>query len=238
MTLTNYSGTTYPTASISINKNKLRSYNGNFYLQDGQEFEIELFNPTEKTILAKLIMNGKSISTSGIVLKPGQRVYLERFLDTPKRFAFETYNIDATDSQAVAAIANNGSIVVDFYNEKELEYFYNHPFSGTITYTSNGIGTTCNTFYNTGGNTRSLVSSEAATTKTGRVEQGSLSNQHFTNYSGEFNNWISTTVHIKLLPYSAKPLEVQDLAQYCTNCGTRNKGGNYKYCPKCGTKFN
>jgi len=44
-------------------------------------------------------------------------------------------------------------------------------------------------------------------------------------------------VNIKILPFSAKPTEVSDLAVYCTNCGTKNKKGNYKYCPKCGTKF-
>ena len=69
------------------------------------------------------------------------------------------------------------------------------------------------------------------------VGKGSDSNQEFRNYVGDFETLPFKTVNIKILPFSAKPTEVSDLAVYCTNCGTKNKKGNYKYCPKCGTKF-
>ena len=64
--------------------------NGKVFLTDGDEFEIELFNPTQNKVLAKIELNGKSIG-SGIILRPGERVFLERYLDEAKKFLFETY---------------------------------------------------------------------------------------------------------------------------------------------------
>jgi len=54
-------------------------------LNDGDEFEIELFNPKTNPVLAKISINGKRISERGIILNPGQRVFLERFLDSPEK---------------------------------------------------------------------------------------------------------------------------------------------------------
>ena len=50
-----YFSMTFPTANIAVKKNKIKSYPENkVYLQDGQEFEIELFNATTQTKLAKI----------------------------------------------------------------------------------------------------------------------------------------------------------------------------------------
>lgn len=251
-----------PTANITIKRNKVKLYPQNqVFLEDKQEFEIELFNPTGNTQLAKISINGKPISSTGIVLKPGQRVYLERYIDIPKKFLFETYKVDSSP-EAQAAIQQNGNIRVDFYDE----YVYQNP---AITWT-NCFNSTAGGNYFTRTSTSSLsdnversaslmskrssaggssggssekfatmdfMSSVPKEKETGRVEQGGHSNQNFTNYSGSFNSWISTTVYIKINPISDKPLEIKDLVQYCTNCGTKNKKGNYKYCPKCGQQF-
>lgn len=40
------------------------------YLKDGQNFEIELFNPLTESVLAEIKVNGKSVSSSGLVLRP------------------------------------------------------------------------------------------------------------------------------------------------------------------------
>ena len=72
-----------------MNKGRRNVKEGKFvYLQNGQEFEIELYNPTSEVVMAKIEMNGKSISSSGIVLRPGERVFLERFLDNSNKFKF------------------------------------------------------------------------------------------------------------------------------------------------------
>lgn len=260
-------------AAICVKHNKVKMYGNFVYLQNGQEFEIELFNPTQSTKLAKIRINGNYISNSGLVLKPGQRVYLERYLDTPKKFLFETYKVE--DSKEVKeAIAKNGVVHVEFYDEKEK--YENLLSNGNIFNSSNkirfydeqliskglngtlrsNIGTTnsflsqsnLNPSFTYAGNMN--VSNAITTTgigditldslsneiETGRVEKGSQSSQSFSNYNGDFYAWTSSSISINILPISQKPIESADLAVYCTECGSKNKK-NWKFCPKCGTKF-
>jgi len=42
-----------PSAFITKGKLRVKQYSQSVYLNNGDEFEIELFNPTQKTILAK-----------------------------------------------------------------------------------------------------------------------------------------------------------------------------------------
>jgi hypothetical protein len=111
-----------PTAVIAVNKSRIKLYNKNtdsptYYLQKGQEFEIELFNPTQETILAKIILNNKPLSQGGLVLRPGERVFVERYLDVPKKFLFDTYEV--SDSKEVQkAIEKNGDFKVQFFKEQ------------------------------------------------------------------------------------------------------------------------
>lgn len=110
-----------PTAHIAINKSRLKQYNKNtnlpvYYLEKSSEFQIELFNPTSDVLLAKIILNGKSISQGGLVLNPGQRVFLDRYFDVAKKFLFDTYEVSNT-SEVKKAIENNGDIKIEFYRE-------------------------------------------------------------------------------------------------------------------------
>ena len=61
--------------------------------------------------------------------------------------------------------------------------------------------------------------------------------EEFINYNGKFNEYSFHITHIKLLPLSEKLIEDKDLTEYCTECGTKNKKGNYKFCPRCGKKY-
>lgn len=259
-------------AAICVKHNKVKMYGNFVYLQDGQEFEIELFNPTQSTKLAKIRINGNYISNSGLVLKPGQRIYLERYLDVAKKFLFETYKVENT-KEGKEAIAKNGIVHVEFYDEKQkyenllgsttnifttnnIRYYDEQLISkglmrsnsgnallsqsnlnpNSFTYTANvGSNTITNTITTTGiGDiTLNSLSSEI---ETGRVEKGSQSSQSFSDYNGEFYTWSSSSVSINILPLSQKPAESADLAVYCTECGTKNKK-NWKFCPKCGSKF-
>lgn len=90
--------------------------NGKVFLNDGDEFEIELFNPLTVSVLADIKLNGQSISKTGLVVKPGQRVYLDCFIDDRKKFKFSTYEIEAS-LDAINATANNGVLEVFFYKE-------------------------------------------------------------------------------------------------------------------------
>ena len=108
-----------PTAHITKKKSRLKVYNGNtVFLNDKDNFEFEIHNPKQKSVLVKIKLNGEYISTSGIVLKPGQRVFLERFLDSNNKFEFSTYEVKDT-SENRSAIDLNGDIRIEFYDEQE-----------------------------------------------------------------------------------------------------------------------
>ena len=119
----NFGGHGSCTAHITTNRNRAKVYGTSIYLKDKQRFEIELFNPNTISYLAKISINGKSISDSGIVLKPGQRVYLERFIDSNNKFVFETYEIEKS-IEALNAVINNGLVEVSFYPETTLTGSY------------------------------------------------------------------------------------------------------------------
>ena len=131
---------TVPTANIAVNKSRIKHYNKDgeiptYYLQKGQEFSIELFNPTSDVVLAKIILNGKPISQGGLVLNPGQRVFLDRYLDVAKKFLFDTYEV-ANTAEVKKAIENNGDMKVEFYRERQP---YNNGYSQIITLGNNNF---------------------------------------------------------------------------------------------------
>ena len=106
-----------PCAYITKDRKRLKQNGQNVYLNNGDEFQLELFNPSSTTVLAKIKLDGSYISGGGIVLKPGQRVYLERYLDDPRKFKFETYEVDGTSNEVLDAISGNGDVVIDFFDE-------------------------------------------------------------------------------------------------------------------------
>ena len=112
----NTTGFAVPQSFITKSKQRLKQHIDTVYLNNGDEFEIELYNPTQNKVLAKIEMNGKSIG-NGIILRPGERIFLERYLDEAKKFLFETYIVNGNNEEVQQAIANNGDVVVKFYNE-------------------------------------------------------------------------------------------------------------------------
>ena len=236
------------TANITRNRNRAKIYGDSVYLKNGENFEIELFNPSTVKVLAKISLNGKQISNSGIVLKPGQRVYLERFIDTNNKFLFETYEVEKSN-EALNAIIDNGLIEVDFYQESDISLNLN---PNTWSYTNrtkdyNVVygGTTVNNYFTTtsiGGSLDSsgIVGSNSLSKKdieTGRVEMGESSGQKFDYSYGNFNSFPSKNIKYRMLPESEKPVEASTIRNYCTDCGFRMKKQTWKFCPNCGSKF-
>lgn len=109
--------TATPCAFITKDKQRLKQFGQNVYLKNGSEFELELFNPSQSTVLSKIKINGNYLSGGGIVIKPGQRIYLERYLDDAKKFKFETYEVDGTSNEVLDAISSNGDVIIEFYEE-------------------------------------------------------------------------------------------------------------------------
>ena len=283
-----------PTAMIAVNKSRLKVYNNTgdmptYYLQKGQEFQIELFNPTTDVILAKIILNGNPISQGGLVLNPGQRVFLDRYLDVAKKFLFDTYEVSNSE-EVKKAIEKNGDFKVEFYRERVPNYLTNNGsltinssnargFSGNLnntisgngnsvnlTNTSGHIGSTAlytssvsNTFFDQNASksiptldsmddtlsldmpdvTRSsrTLKSRSKSIETGRVEQGSVSEQKVVTVDKKFEYWAFHTIECKMLPVSQKINTVEDIQVkvYCTNCGSKLSKG-HKFCGHCGTK--
>jgi hypothetical protein len=233
-----------PTAHITKKKSRLKVYNGHIvFLNDKDNFEFEIHNPKQSSVLVKIKINGEYISTSGVVLKPGQRVFLERFLDTNSKFEFSTYEVENTP-QNRSAIELNGMITIEFYDEhipQHINYITGTSWYGTLN-NSNTNSPTYNSVYysNTNGITLTTLTNTSNTStinlETGRVEKGDKSTQDITNTYGNFNYYTLHRVEYKILPKSSKPVEVQEIRNYCTECGTKVKT-NYKFCPSCGNKI-
>ena len=108
------------------------SYSRVVYLENGQEFQIQLFNPHNFTIGAEIFINGERLSNY-LVLKPGERIWLERYLDIKKKFKFSTYEVEGNDKDVQKAIKDNGNIEVKFYKEVRKKDFHIYPIT-TIDY--------------------------------------------------------------------------------------------------------
>jgi hypothetical protein len=258
-----------PTAHITKKKSRLKVYNGHVvFLNDKDNFEFEIHNPKNKTVLCKIKLNGEYISTGGIVLKPGQRVFLERFLDSNNKFEFSTYKVKDT-SENRSAIDLNGNVVIEFYDEQQIvnnfylggRTLYGSPsnigyvpqFGTTIT-TTGGVtyGTTnlsnYNPTYTSSINTEAIIkdlknkglysekTGKKKSIETGRVEKGDESDQSFTNSYEQFNYHTSHTIKFKIEPSSTKNIEVDEIRNYCPECGKKQKK-EHKFCPSCGIKL-
>ena len=253
----NYGDST-PLAHVAINKSRLKMYNKDsktpvFYLQKGQEFQLELYNPTKSSILARIFLNGTAISQAGLVLRPGERVFLERYIDIPKNFLFDTYEVEDT-LEIKNAIENNGDLMVDFYKEftkqpnsynnlnlTNIDYFskigttYDDSFYGATSFNpTNNLNTSITKLLN------SNITPEFScrnTIETGRIEKGSLSKQSLTEVEMSFDYFPFHTIQYKLLPLSQKVNTTDDIKvkRYCTNCGAK-LGPKHKFCSNCGSK--
>ena len=259
----NYSTTvSKPTAHITKKKSRLKVYNGHIiFLNDKDNFEFEIHNPKQKSVLVKIKLNGEYISTSGVVLRPGQRVFLERFLDSNNKFEFSTYEVNNT-SENRSAIDLNGDVRIEFYDEQESarnnflhlnsQTVYGtginntpYPYYGTTLSTTGGVGysTTTSTYNASNSTFTSSVNSvdlniprSKNSIETGRVEKGDTSKQSFTNSYQDFKYNTCHEIAFKILPLSTKNKTTEDIRQYCTECGTKTKT-NFKFCPSCGNKL-
>ena len=257
-----WSASKRPDAFITKAKKRIKQFDGQVYLSNGDEYEIELFNPTQEVVLAKIKIDGDYIAGGGIVLRRGERVFLERFLDSSDKFKFSTYVVNGNNSEVQDAIRSNGYVEIEFYNEYQPTniwggYTYTY-LSGNSTINGNPINftttgnsgnftltsgtTSTSTFYNAsltantleGPNIRNLSNK----IETGTTEKGSSSDQTFKHTNKTFNSFSFWNVAWKILPTSQKQYTAEEVSvNYCGNCGAKRKKDSFKFCPHCGTKF-
>ena len=246
--------TNVPMAYITVNKGRTKIKKDKFvYLENESEFEIELYNPTQTTVLAKISINNKLISYSGIVLRPGERVFLERYLDSPNKFKFETYTVGGNAEEIKKAIELNGLVKIEFYNEDTTPVWNGSSITSItttnptwtfddFTYTTNNngvVGSTTTSFYSSdvGGSytmgTASLSSPNKSNIRsksvkkeleTGRIEQGSQSSQNFQTVNKKFHFYTTNVVELHIKPVSQMYIDAKDISKM------------NKYCVKCGRK--
>ena len=164
---------------------------GKVYLQDKEEFQIELYNPLQQAVLADIKLNGNSISKSGLVLNPGQRFYLDCFIDDRKKFIFNTYEVEDND-EVQEAIAKNGLLEVFFYKESVVSLSnWSNRFNRVIieryypswypwSYPWGGV------YYGTG--TFNINSTGVFTTNTNNVIGGTTTNSYCSTNSVDLTN--------------------------------------------------
>ena len=251
---------------IAVNKSLLKEFLVNsqrtVYMDNGTEFQIQIFNPYTYSIAASISINGIEMSNQ-LVIKPGQRIWLERYLNEARKFLFETYEVNGESKQVENAIKNNGVIEVKFYKEKQQNNIYISSVSipsTSWTYFNNCLDYTSysdelNTTYTADNLSLSAPSTQlysssainavsysagamakSKSIETGRIEKGNYSDQKFQTVYNDFEYWPFTAESIHILPQSTKPVYANDLKKiYCTNCG-RKLNQKFKFCPYCGTK--
>jgi len=256
-----------PEAWVAVSNNRQKIYGTKenlVYLDNGQEFQIELYNPTTISYLAKIYLNDKLISNSGLVLKPGQRYFLDRHIDEQKKLLFSTYEVEDTE-EVKRAIENNGKVKVEFYAEQtnpisistgtytwittpgtwsiQPYYYGGSNLVGDQTYFTNSVGVTDSGTISGNGitSTNTSYSSDLSgsleskkSIETGRIESGEKSNQSFGTDHGTYSFYCSYISEYQILPRSTKPVEVTEIRSYCTSCGSRIKKKTWKFCPNCG----
>jgi hypothetical protein len=251
-----------PEAFVTKGKKRIKQFDGQVYLSDGDEYEIELFNPSQEVVLAKIKIDGDYIAGGGIVLRRGERVFLERFLDSPNKFKYSTYVVNGNNTEVQDAIRNNGYVEIEFYSEYKPTFPNRTIYSGNtfstgtingnpITFTTTGNSgnftltsgtTTTSTFYNAslttntfaGPNIRNLSNK----VETGTTEKGDSSDQTFQHTNKTFNQFLFWNVAWQILPLSQKQYTAEEVGtNYCGNCGAKRKKSSFKFCPHCGNKF-
>ena len=80
-------------AKVAVHKSLLKEYSNSsneriVYMDNGTEFQIQIFNPYSYTIGVSLSFNNNLKESNLLVLRPGERVWLDRYLDNESRFLF------------------------------------------------------------------------------------------------------------------------------------------------------
>jgi len=220
-----------PNAWVVSNSDKGRKKiksNNKVYLDDGEEFEIELFNPSSENVLAIITLDGRLVSKTGILIRRGERMYLDSFIDYDMRkFKYVTYHVENADE----SIRENGILDVRFYNEdldglndltlRDLIYPYNIPniAAPTVypTYPQIWYSNNFDSGYNT--NTSCEIDIE-----TGQVTFGDVSesNQEYIDVDMNFESNYINSIRYTLLPTSRESKSSDDICKIIANKSSKS----------------
>jgi len=236
-----YTGENIPASvHIAVNKNRVKLYKENsldkVYLKDGTEFQLEFTNNSDFFIRVLLFLNGE-IQKNYLVLRPHEHFYLDRFLDSNKKFKFNTFltgNDDIAELKEI--IKNNGKIKAVFYKQYISTYTYSQ-------FVTSFVPCSSTLYYNANDDYTLNIPEEI---ETGRIEKGNKSEQKFQKINNLlWEAYPFATYEYQILPESRKIesenkknlIMASEIRTYCPKCGRRAKKG-YNFCPGCGYNFN
>lgn len=193
-----------PECEILINKQKRKVYGkkkNKIYLNDNDNIQIYIFNPLTERIGVQIEFNGH-LEEKMLIVNPGQKVMLDRFIDSKRKIKYSTYFVDGSDNRTKKAIKKNGDIKINFWKEKinfnNYTYIDNYSSNNIFNDGTSGISPTYDD------KTYNYVEStftNSSLLETGRMEKGNKSNQKMKKI--EFDPYyIFYTKKYKLLPFS------------------------------------
>jgi hypothetical protein len=249
---------TYPQVWVALGKNRLsktvnEKHQDVYFLEDKNEFTFEIFNPTKTTFKVVIEIEGETVTENGLVIRNGERIWLDCNVETKKRFQFSTYKVD-NSSEVLDAISENGDIKVFFYEENKLNKLnklnnnvtflntYFNPYYTNINsapYCSGTIGVKGISGLHSNGTY--IMQTSCCTTdnlrfndteiETGKIQDGSDSSQEFSYVSMNFNAIPTYTSYIKLLPLSQKMVTKEDIPTLV------QEKDDFLFCTNCGNKY-
>jgi len=252
-----------PSAIITIAGAEKKIYqNGQIFINDGENFEIRLFNPLNLKIGVSITFNGINKNDGLLVLRPGEDITLDRFLGEKKKMKYETYTIDGDNAAAVKAAAQNGLVEFKFFKEKSYKGFATFSTSnyntrcyskGCYTTTSsldskniNYSECVCENLYQNidysqyvsdmtfNSQLSASMNTRSKKIETGRIESGPKSNQELKTVDVDFETTSFHSITYQLKPNSQKSVDIQEVRNYCSKCGYRIRKASWAFCPNCG----
>ena len=254
-------------AKIAINKSLLKEYSNSsderiVYMNDGTEFQIQLFNPYDYVIGVSFSFNKNDNNFSNsnlLVLRPGERVWLDRYLDNESRLLFSTYEVGA--SKAVKeAIKNNGNICIKFFKEQITYwinnniYYYEQPYkyydnykiyNTNINDIKNGLNS-CNYCQNISSFNGTSITTSATTAEYTCSSASTLSAKDLSENSkfvetgrieeGKHSNqkFKNVNKNFDYFPFKTEYIKILPISQKQITINDLQK----RYCHECGRKLN
>ena len=123
-------------AKVAVHKSLLKEYSNSsneriVYMDNDTEFQIQIFNPYNYTIGVSFNFNNNLQGNSNLlVLRPGERVWLDRYLDNESRLLFSTYEVGCSQ-EVKEAIKDNGNLCIKFYKEQKKRNWDNNIYVNT-----------------------------------------------------------------------------------------------------------
>lgn len=246
----------------------VREINGKVSVPFHSEYKIRLKNKhSSLRAKARVWVDGRKASNLGdFILKPGETLDLERFLDSDLNSGNKFKFVPLSDSRVNDPTdPDNGVIKVEFYREKQFDieplpirpkpWVPVKPFTpfddwgtgGTNndsdppwTYTAgcNTAGKSCSSF--------SPVNINYVADVNGATVEGGLSNQVFV-YSTDFATEVfPVTLTLKIKGLASGPFaeisrtpvkSKKKKKRFCAHCGRRRSRMADKFCPRCGNPY-